>query len=630
VLTVPAKQIEIKPWDIRSRALHSPIGQRLWRRRCFSLALTLLTQTRDLSAITDAELRRRAQALLIAPPSPTSTDPALVCAPFPLIIETIRRAKGFTLHPNQVAAAITMRMGAMVELATGEGKTMVALLTSAAFALGRQPVHVMTANRYLATRDAQGAAEILDRIGLTAAAYEQNVPDDRKQWLYRRNLLYATLADFGFDWLRDRLAAVRQKKTPVMSPLKAAVVDEADQIMIDEGRTPLILAEEGKPDPVIAGRHEWAGKLAASLVADQDYHMATGGRIDFDPQFIARHVRVRDGAETALRREALTAALRARLFFRRDIDYIIDTKENDVVIVDEKTGRVMPGRRWQDGLYEAVLLKEGLKLRGPTRTTAQVTVQQFLVQYAALCGCSGTMGDAAPEVKRVYNRKTLAIPPHRPCLRKMLPDVVYATRREQFRAVAHQARQLIAAGRSVLIGTTHITTSLALSQVMTEQGIAHTVLNALEEEREAQIVELAGQPGAVTVATNMAGRGTDIKLHEDVKAAGGLHVIGLQRHDSGRVDRQLVGRCARQGDPGSAQFILCLQDPLLRKHAHREASRLRLRRRRRDQPVTASAAPRLFRRVQRQVEGEHRRSRISLIQHNQSITAMLGVPDYMT
>jgi preprotein translocase subunit SecA len=625
------KDMELKPWTLAARVSHTAAGQAWQRTRTRTLALSLLKKAEGLRELSDARLRERAAAIQADPAKlhKTSADDGET---FPLIIEAIRRGTTYTLHPNQVMAAVAMSRGFIVEMATGEGKTFSAMLAGTCYALGRRNVHMMTANAYLAKRDAEAATSILGRIGITAASLDRSVERPDRAKAYRQPLIYSTLSEIGFDWLRDRLAMLKGEER-LLPRLHVALIDEADQIMIDEARTPLVLAAAG--DDNESQLYRWAEQATRTLRPDEDFIVHGRHDVEFTQPGVRRLMRGIPEAQHAPVHLALLAVLRARLFYRKNVQYVVQPSEEDkdkleVVIVDEKTGRLMPGRRWHDGLHEAIMTLEGLPLDGRQKNIAQITVQQFLAQYDVLCGCSGTIIEAARELYCVYGRPSLKVPTHRKCRRVEHKPDVYVTRSEQFRAAAEEIRELREQGRAVLVGTTHISTSQRLSRMLKKMGIAHEVLTALDEVREAQVVAQAGKSGAVTIATNLAGRGTDIKLEDGVSAAGGLHVLSLQRHESIRVDRQLIGRCARQGDPGSCRFILCLQDPLLRAHAADDRSGFRPRDRRYGSPITTGKLRRLFNAIQRRVETQHRDARIDLISRATHLEQMFGRPDYLS
>jgi len=614
------KDLKIRKWGAWQMAAHSRLGRSMRLRQLWGEAHRLLKEAQSLTALDDEALKKRARRTR-AEVHKSDTDPVEV---FPLILEAIRRETTFILHPNQVVAAMAMSRGQMVELATGEGKTLVTMLTATAQALSGRRVHVFTSNRYLAQRDAELAGKLAGRLGMRVGSLKDDLPRPERVVAYQAPILYSTLAEVAFDWLRDRLAMCRGESETLVGRLDVAIVDEADMVMIDDARTPMLLAESSGHDPTALYR--WAAEVAERMRAIEDY-TSSSGQVELTPAARRWFYGLGGEAQALVARSAVIATLRARLYYRRNVHYVV--QEGEVVIVDEKTGRLMPGRRWQDGLHEAVTIREGLELDSSTRNTAQITVQQYLAQYAQLCGCSGTMSEAAREMYSIYGLSTLRVPTHRRCRRKRWRSAVYATREAQFLAVAEQVKALRRAGRPVLVGSTHIATSERLSELFKREGIEHALLTALEEKREAEIVELAGRAGAVTIATNMAGRGTDIKLAPEAAAAGGLHVISLQRHDSARVDRQLVGRCARQGDPGSCQFILCIQDPLLRPHIPRLRRKYLTPRTRGGQPIRRRGLLRLWTRRQRTVESEHLRMRLALIQREASLQALYGKPPYL-
>ncbi|MBI1368417.1 MAG: hypothetical protein GC162_07150 [Planctomycetes bacterium] len=622
----PVKSIVIQKWGPLPRYRHSLPGRRIALAGCRRLARKLIAEAHALKSLGDHELLSRSQLHYARPIKTRDVDAD--CSNFPLVLEAIRRQTTFRLHVNQVVAAIAMRRGWMIELATGEGKTLAALLTACSYALDHFPVHVFTANEYLAERDSELGAQVAERMGLTAAFLDPKADPEAKKKLYRKSMLYSTLHEVAFDWLRDRIAISRHGAMPSMPRLRVALVDEADMVMIDEARTPMLLSESVAGAASRTPLFKWAYEVTAPLRPEIDFDILGPGQVALTPE--GRRLITRDlSTEQAITAEAaVLAALRARLFFRRNVNYIVDEENEEIVIVDEKTGRRMPGRRWSDGLYEAITLREGLPLDGPTRHLAQVTVQQFLWQYERLCGCSGTMFNAAREIYCVYGQRTMPVPTHQKCRRVGWPTIVYTTPIEQFRAAAEEIRKVRDAGRSVLVGTTHIATSQRLSALLDEMNIEHHVLNAFSDKDESEIIARAGQPGAVTIATNMAGRGTDIKLDPAVREAGGLHVVSLQRHESARVDRQLVGRCARQGDPGSFQFILCLQDPLLKDHAPDKRLRRRPRRRRFGEPLRDWRLYWLWTLTQKEVEASHRDARVQLILQQNELEKMLGKPDY--
>jgi len=621
------KSIKVRKWSPVARLRHGRAGQAVVRRWLRRRADTVLRRMDKLADVDDQALRQRALAVY-TDRERIGRDGRAELETIALIGEAIRRETGLTLHPNQVMAALAMNRGWMIELATGEGKTLAVLATAAAFALMRRPVHVITANAYLAGRDAELADLVIRRVGLTATVLSKDKEGLERKQAYRDHVMYTTLHEVGFDWLRDRLSMLRGSTDRIQQRLRVAIVDEADLVMIDEARTPMILSQQIEDDKTQL--YQWAHREARKLKPGEDYQIVGQQSVELSDKAYRRLIRRFPEDKAPEAELALLSMLKAYLFYRRNVQYAIDPEEDKVVIVDERTGRLMPGRQWPHGLHEAVTIKEGLPLDKPTAHMAQITVQQFLAQYDEFAGCSGTMFGAAREIWAVYGHPTVRVPTHRPCIRRHDGQDTFATRSEQFDAAVERIRELHEAGRPVLVGTTHITHSYRVSQLLERHGIEHQVLTALDEAEEARIVAQAGEPHAVTIATNMAGRGTDIKLGERIADRGGLHVLSLQRHESSRVDRQLIGRCARQGDPGSCEFLLSLQDPLLETHARKERAGLRRRRRGRGRPLPHGTVDRLWNRVQRQVEREHRETRVTLLTRQVRIDELIGKPDYLS
>lgn len=609
---------------------------RIWRRwkmsRYSKLVYEVLTKSEGLTEKTDAELRQLAQSYHEQAINGRSLDSLLVPV-YALVRETSRRVLNMAHFPVQILGGIALHHGHIVEMATGEGKTLVATLPSFLNALTDRGVHVVTVNDYLATRDSEEMGQIHRFLGLTVGVITSDSSPNDRQRAYRCSITYGTNKEFGFDFLRDELRAQPPnwfefgkrvdmlKVTQVQRPdFHYAIVDEADSVLIDEARTPLIISNAPPVDEELAHEFVLSDRAASQLIEDIDYtfdraekrvewlrageqritHMLGGQR------GLSGH-RV-DWHETCLR------ALKAHILFHRDVDYVVD--DGEVVIVDENTGRKMPGRQWEEGLHQAVACKEGLELKGHTETLARTTYQIFFNRYEKLSGMTGTADTDASEFAEIYHVGTLPIPTNKPCIRKLGIDLVYATEEEKWDAVVEEVRAYVEHGRAVLVGTRSIDKSEVLSAKLTAAGIEHTVLNARNEAREAAIVSEAGQPGKVTVATNMAGRGTDIKLAKSVAEAGGLHVIGTERHESRRVDNQLIGRSARQGDPGSAQFFVSVEDPLIRRYRPKQSKRYARRYAGRGRPIEGAWIRRFFRRVQLRIEKQHRKIRYELIKYD--------------
>lgn len=469
-------------------------------------------------------------------------------------------------------------------MATGEGKTLAATLAVCTAAATGVAVHVVTVNDYLAARDAEDNQPLYDFFGFSVGVVVQDMPVEERREQYARQIVYVSNKELTFDYLKDRISLggtlsthvklrrlqeYRQAPSSILRGLHLAVVDEADSVLIDEARTPLIISETLPDDlgeDLYARAIEIAGRLQEGrdfrLSKDRDVWLTTEGSATVQ----AMAADLGGVWESALwRKELLQKALSALHLFQRDQHYIV--VDDKVQIVDEFTGRVMPDRTWERGLHQMIEAKEKCEISGQRRTLSQITYQRFFGRYLLLAGMTGTAKEVEPEIKRVYDLSITKIPTHKPSRRLRLPDRVFLTSDERWQEVARRARAVAAEGRSVLVGTRSVEASELLGRLLEQQGVAHTVLNARQDKAEANAVSQAGQVGRITVATNMAGRGTDIKLATEVAEQGGLHVILTEFHESARVDRQLFGRAARQGDPGSAEAIVCLQDEIFQRYA---------------------------------------------------------------
>lgn len=474
------------------------------------------------------------------------------------------------LHDTQFLASWLMLDRRLVEMQTGEGKTLAVALAAATCALAGVPVHVVTSNDYLVERDASFLAPVFRALGLTVGAVTADASTERRVQAYRCDITYCTAKELAFDYLRDHLATTaRDSGTAQVRPARRlrglcmAIVDEADSVLIDEARMPLILSDSA-PNPEQSAFYRQALFLAAQLSPDSDFQLDRGLRIArltvAGQQRAERLAERMGGGWTAMRRreETLCLALAAQHLFLRDVHYLVRDKQ--VVIIDETTGRAAQGRAWSSGLHQLIETKEGCSLSRPAQTAAQMTFQRFFSRYLRFSGISGTLSEARNEFLAIYGLPVVTVPLRFPCRRRFLPGRVFADKSTQWRYVVDQVRQLQAAGQPVLIGTGSVNDSEALSARLAHAGIPHAVLNARCNADEARIVAEAGRAGTVTVSTNMAGRGTDIGLGEGVAALGGLHVIACQANDARRIDRQLHGRCARQGDPGSVEQLYCAED----------------------------------------------------------------------
>lgn len=502
-----------------------------------------------------------------------------------LVAEAAARSLGMRPYPTQLVGAATLVRGRLAEMQTGEGKTLTAGLAACLVASTGVPVHVVTVNDYLAERDAEKQAPLFRFAGLSVGVVIHGKTPEEKRAAYACDIAYCTGKEMVFDYLRDRVAqggraSVAQLRgrqlfgalptPPVLRGLHYAIVDEADSILIDEARTPLILAVKAGPVDN-ADELPRALSLASTLVPDDDYLIDESRR---DVR-LTRAGRDKVTAATAgwggpwrafhVREHLLTQALRAQRLFLRDQHYLIDS-EGAVQIIDEYTGRVLPGRTWEQGLHQMIECKESVTLSERTQTLARITYQRFFARYLRLSGMSGTAREMARELSVVYRLDTVTLPTHRPSARRYLPDVVCRHRDEKWQTAADEVARRQARGQPVLIGTRSVDASEALSNRLKAMGVAHAVINARQDAGEAEVVAQAGQRGAVTVATNMAGRGTDISLGEGVESLGGLFVILTEYHESPRIDRQLLGRCARQGQPGECVAITAIDDELYTQH----------------------------------------------------------------
>ncbi len=485
----------------------------------------------------------------------------------PEAFATVREASVRTLKMRhfdaQLIGGMVLHQGKIAEMKTGEGKTLAATLPAYLNSLTGKGVHIITVNDYLARRDTEWMGKVYNFLGLSVGCILHGLDDPERQSAYHSDITYGTNNEFGFDYLRDNMKFY--KESIVQGDLHYAIVDEVDSILIDEARTPLIISGQAEKSTHL---YYEINTIIPRLSRDVDYAIDEKAR---------SAVLTEDGvakAEQLIKVENLydprnietlhhiNQALKAHTLFKRDVDYIV--KEGEVIIVDEFTGRLMPGRRYSEGLHQALEAKENVKIENENQTLATITFQNYFRMYEKLAGMTGTADTEAAEFKKIYNLDVSVIPTHKPMIRHDFPDVIYKTKKEKFEAVMHDIAELHKKGQPVLVGTISIDVSEDLSQKLKKKGIPHTVLNAKNHEKEAEIVSMAGQKGAVTISTNMAGRGTDIVLGEGVTELGGLRIIGTERHESRRIDNQLRGRSGRQGDPGSSRFYMALEDDLLR------------------------------------------------------------------
>ena len=482
---------------------------------------------------------------------------------FAVVREASKRVLGMRHFDVQLIGGICLHRGNIAEMRTGEGKTLVATLPVYLNALTGNGVHVVTVNDYLATRDSEQMGRLYNFLGLSTGLIVANLDFNQRKEAYACDITYGTNNEFGFDYLRDNM--VSDVSQMVQRPLNYAIVDEVDSILIDEARTPLIISGPGQRS---TDNYYKLAKIVPHLVKDEDYTIdekqKTIAPTDSGIAKVEKMLGVENlyDAENIELNHLLGASLRAYAMMHRDTDYVV--KDGEVVIVDEFTGRLMFGRRYSDGLHQAIEAKEGLKVERESQTLASITFQNYFRMYKKLAGMTGTAKTEEKEFIDIYGLEVLPIPPNKPLARVDLPDQIFKTKAAKYRAVVRNAVERHQTGQPILIGTTSITQSEELSDMLLRSGVPHKVLNAKHHEKEAEIVADAGQMGMVTIATNMAGRGTDITLGEGVPELGGLAILGTERHESRRIDNQLRGRAGRQGDPGSSQFFLSLEDDLMR------------------------------------------------------------------
>lgn len=533
--------------------------------------------------LSDIELRQALRALGAALRKDGLITRHLVHS-FALIREASRRTLGKRHHDVQLIAARALLRGRIAEMATGEGKTLCGTLAACTVAASGACVHVVTVNDYLAQRDAEELAPLFDFFGLTTGLIQQGMPPNEREVQYDKDIVFVSNKELTFDYLKDclrvparsatrlaleRLTAGRRTRASLLRGLHFALIDEADSVLIDEARTPLIISST-RADATDDRLYREALGLAAELQAETHFILRPNRDLWLTPTGEARARELADSRpppwKSALwRREFLQKALLALHAYHRDRDYIV--ADGKVQIIDEFTGRAMPDRSWEGGLHQMIETREGVELTGARVTLAQITYQRFFSRYLLTAGMTGTAREIEGELSRVYDLRVSPIPSHKPSQRRHLAPSVLPTSEARWRRVAQRAREEAERGRAVLIGTRSIEASETLSGELRAMEIAHAVLNARQDQTEAQTIAQAGTPGRITVATNMAGRGTDIKLHPEVERAGGLHVILTEFNESPRIDRQLFGRAARQGDPGSVEAIVSLEDELFATEA---------------------------------------------------------------
>ena len=614
------------------------------RQRFLRMARRVLEHEKRYAEMAEAKLRAEAAAFREVFLRGRDTHDDLFRA-FALVREIASRQIGEKHFPVQIAGALALDAGCVTEMATGEGKTLTATLPATIAGWRGRGCHVITVNDYLAKRDAEWMAQIYNFCGLSVSYIEQKMPPLQRRLAYQADITYCTNKEVTADFLRDRLALGALRGLPmalltkiaqgagtgtdrmVMRGLHYAIIDEADSVLIDEAVTPLIISGDA-PNAEQVEAFQQAADIASQFAADKDYRINRRYReVDLTPAG-KRKLGELSGALGGVwagkrrREELVVQALTARELFLLEKQYIID--DGKVVIVDEFTGRLMPDRTWRDGLHQAIEAKETVEVNPPKDTYARISFQRFFRLYHKLAGMTGTAAEAWREFWQIYHLPVVVIPTNRPCIRKYRRDRVYATQEAKWKAIATEIRRIHQTGQPILVGTRSVRASELLSRMLEAEGLEHSVLNAVRHAEEAQIVAGAGQRGRITVATNMAGRGTDIKLGRGMAELGGLHVLATERHEAGRIDRQLYGRSARQGDPGDAGAIVCLEDELVHRYSPHLTATLQKRYGHTDREITSRLTRRLLDVSQHKAERLALRQRKGVLRTDDWLDEYLG------
>jgi preprotein translocase subunit SecA len=646
---VPTKQ------DLLDKVTAWPQAPTKWKLSHWSQLIPAVAALEpELQAQSDEEIRKRSLALRYRAKSREPLE-RLMPEAYALVREAGRRTLNMRHFDVQILGGIALHHRTIAEMQTGEGKTLTATLPLYLASLTGEGVHLATVNDYLAQRDANWMRPIYELLGVSVGVIQSQMPQDERRKAYQADVTYGTANEFGFDFLRDRLllrrtqeglsdivsqmlgdGAGRDGDKPVQREASLALVDEADSILIDEARTPLIIsALPDEAQRAEAELYKWSADAVPHFVDDEHYeydHEKRTAELTAEGRRLVRTLPRSGWVEQVgmlTLYDAIERALRAHRSFILDRHYVV--RDDEIVIVDEFTGRLAEGRKWRDGLHQAIEAKESVEVTLATGHAARVTIQDYFLRYPRLAGMTGTAATSARELRKIYKVSVVQIPTHKPPIRERLPERIFGTEDDKFAAIVDEITETRATGRPVLIGTRSIDKSEKLSAMLTEAGVEHQVLNARQIATEAKIVSEAGQLGRVTVSTNMAGRGTDIRLGEGVTELGGLHVICTEMHDAARVDRQLIGRCGRQGDPGSYRQFLALDDDILiyglgPKQALRMA-----------ETGTTSAGPfdelaPKFKKAQRRIERRHFRDRKGLMYHEKErnkVLTQMGQDPYL-
>ena len=570
----------------------------------------------EMQALADEELPQRLAVYREQVQNGEKDLDAVLPEVFALVREASTRVLGMRHYDVQLLGAMALHNGKIAEMKTGEGKTLVATLAVILNSLEGKGVHVVTVNDYLAKRDAEWMGRLYNFLGLSVGVIVAGLSDEQRKEAYGADITYGTNNEFGFDYLRDNMKFYAEQL--VQRGHHYAIVDEVDSILIDEARTPLIISGASDESTDL---YQKVDEVVRTLEKEKHYTVDEKGKTasltDEGVLYVEEQLGIENLYDTAniTARHHVLQSLKAHTVFRRDVDYIV--KDDQVVIVDEFTGRLMAGRRFSDGLHQALEAKEHVTVAAENQTLASITFQNYFRMYDKLSGMTGTADTEAVEFAQIYGLEVSTIPPNRPMVRKDMPDLIYRTRREKMQAIIQAIKELHATGQPVLVGTISIETSELISQLLKREGVPHSVLNAKHHAQEAEIVAQAGQAGKVTIATNMAGRGTDIKLGEGVVELGGLHILGTERHESRRIDNQLRGRSGRQGDPGSSRFYLSLEDDLMRLFGSDRLSGLMQKLGMQEgEPIENNMVSRAIENAQKRVEGHHFEIRKTLLDYD--------------
>jgi preprotein translocase subunit SecA len=566
----------------------------------------------SMQKLSDEELKAKTEEFKERLANGETLDDILAEA-FAVVREASTRVLGMKHYDEQLMGGMVLHQGRISEMKTGEGKTLVATLPAYLNGLSGNGVHIVTVNDYLAKRDAEQMGELYGFLGLATGVIVHDLNNDQRREAYASDITYGTNNEFGFDYLRDNMVIYKEER--VQRPLNFAIVDEVDSILIDEARTPLIISGQGEKSTEF---YKVADYFAKKLVEERDFTkdekvnaimLTDEGVRKAEATFKVKNYA---DAENIELQHYVTQALKANFAMRRDKDYMV--KDGEVIIVDEFTGRLMEGRRYSDGLHQAIEAKEGVKIARESKTLATITFQNYFRMYKKLSGMTGTALTEENEFREIYGLDVIVIPTHRPIARKDNPDLVFSTEIGKIKAVADEVEKAHANGQPVLVGTVSIEKSELVSSMLKQKGVPHQVLNAKFHEQEADIISHAGEKGMVTIATNMAGRGTDIKLGEGVVELGGLKIVGTERHESRRIDNQLRGRSGRQGDPGESTFFISLEDDLMRIFGSEKiqgvVERLGLKE---DEAIESKMVSKAIENAQKKVEGNNFDTRKQLL-----------------